>query len=261
WVGTEQPEKSRPVNRKPGVNLSHRDDLEKVQKELRETEGCTILIYDQTCAAEKRRRRKRGLMEDPAKRILINERVCEGCGDCGVQSNCLSIAPVETEFGRKRQIDQSTCNKDYSCVKGFCPSFVTVLGGDLKKPKAAAADDSVEAAFSGLPEPDYGDLSEPVAVLVTGIGGTGVVTIGAILAMAAHLEDKGVTTMDQTGLAQKGGAVTSHIRIARTPEDIHTVRIGVAGATTIIGCDMLVTADGDCLSKIRPAGSAIGETK
>ena len=261
WVVTDQPEKYGPVTLPAGVNLSHRDDLDTVQKKLRDTEGTTILIYDQTCAAEKRRRRKRGLMEDPAKRIIINERVCEGCGDCGVQSNCLSLAPVETEFGRKRQIDQSSCNKDYSCVKGFCPSFVTVLGGDLKKPKATAADNSVEAAFSDMPEPDYGDLSEPVAVLVTGIGGTGVVTIGAILAMAAHLEDKGATTMDQTGLAQKGGAVTSHIRIAKTPEDIHTVRIGIAGATTIIGCDMLVTADGDCLSKIRPAGSSIGETK
>lgn len=261
WVVTDQPEKYGPVNLKPGVNLSHRDDLETVQKTLRDTDGCTILIYDQTCAAEKRRRRKRGLMEDPAKRIIINERVCEGCGDCGVQSNCLSLAPVETEFGRKRQIDQSSCNKDYSCVKGFCPSFVTVLGGDLKKPKAASIDNTIEAAFSDMPNPDYGDLAEPAAVLVTGIGGTGVVTIGAILAMAGHLENKGVTTMDQTGLAQKGGAVTSHVRIGKTPEDIHTVRIGIAGATTIIGCDMLVTADGDCLSKIKPAGSSIGETK
>jgi indolepyruvate ferredoxin oxidoreductase len=261
WIVTDQPEKYGPVNLPAGVSLSHRDELDTVQKTLRDTEGCTILIYDQTCAAEKRRRRKRGLMEDPAKRIIINERVCEGCGDCGVQSNCVSIAPVETEFGRKRQIDQSTCNKDYSCVKGFCPSFVTVLGGDLKKPQAASVDAGIEAAFKDMPEPDYGDLSEPTALLVTGIGGTGVVTIGAILAMAGHLEDKGVTTMDQTGLAQKGGAVTSHIRIAKTPEDIHTVRIGIAGATTVIGCDMLVTADGDCMSKIKPAGSSIGETK
>ena len=261
WVVTDEPEKYGPINLPTGVSLSHRDELDTVQKTLRDTEGCTMLIYDQTCAAEKRRRRKRGLMEDPAKRIIINERVCEGCGDCGVQSNCVSIAPVETEFGRKRQIDQSTCNKDYSCVKGFCPSFVTVLGGGLKKPQAASVDNSIEAAFKDMPEPDFGDLSEPAALLVTGIGGTGVVTIGAILAMAGHIEDKGVTTMDQTGLAQKGGAVTSHIRIAKTPEDIHTVRIGIAGATTIIGCDMLVTADGDCMSKIKPAGSSIGETK
>jgi len=261
WIVTDQPEKYGPVNLPAGVSLSHRDELDKVQKTLRETEGCTVLIYDQTCAAEKRRRRKRGLMEDPAKRIIINERVCEGCGDCGVQSNCVSITPVETEFGRKRQIDQSTCNKDYSCVKGFCPSFVTVLGGDLKKPQAASVDAGVDAAFKDMPEPDYGDLSEPCALLVTGIGGTGVVTIGAILAMAGHIEEKGVTTMDQTGLAQKGGAVTSHIRIAKTPEDIHTVRIGIAGATAVIGCDMLVTADGDCMSKIKPAGAGIGETK
>jgi indolepyruvate ferredoxin oxidoreductase len=243
-----------------GTIIEHRDNLEQVQRALREMPGVTILIYDQTCAAEKRRRRKRGLMEDPAKRVLINERVCEGCGDCGKKSNCLSVAPVDTEFGRKRQIDQSTCNKDFSCVKGFCPSFVTVLGGGLKKPEAAKVDRESDAAFAGMPDPVLPSLENPVAILVTGIGGTGVVTIGAILAMAAHLEDKGATTMDQTGLAQKGGAVTSHIRLAKTPDDIHTVRIGVAGADVIIGADMLVTADGDCLSKIRPPGSG-AETK
>ncbi|HRJ67793.1 MAG TPA: indolepyruvate ferredoxin oxidoreductase family protein, partial [Alphaproteobacteria bacterium] len=260
-IVTDQPEKYAPVHLRDGITVSHRADLDKIQKELRDTEGCTILIYDQTCAAEKRRRRKRGLMEDPAKRVIINERVCEGCGDCGVQSNCVSIAPVETEFGRKRQIDQSTCNKDYSCVKGFCPSFVTITGGDLKKPSAASVDDAIEAFFKDMPEPDLGDLSEPASILVTGIGGTGVVTIGAILAMAAHIDGKGVTTMDQTGLAQKGGAVTSHIRIARKTDDIHTVRIGTAGASAIIGCDLLVTADGDCLSKIRPMGADLGATK
>ena len=244
-----------------GVELLHRDRLDDVQRSLREIPGTTALIYDQTCAAEKRRRRKRGLMPDPAKRIIINEQVCEGCGDCGVKSNCLSIAPVETEFGRKRQIDQSTCNKDYSCLKGFCPSFVTVLGGGLKKPSAASVSDALEAYFAKLPEPQLDDLSEPKALLVTGIGGTGVVTIGAILAMAAHIEGKGATTMDQTGLAQKGGAVTSHIRIAKTPADINTVRIGAAGADAIIGCDMLVTADGDTLSRVRPAGSALGSTR
>ncbi|TAL32470.1 MAG: indolepyruvate ferredoxin oxidoreductase family protein [Alphaproteobacteria bacterium] len=243
-----------------GTLIEHRDNLDAVQRKLRETPGVTVLIYDQTCAAEKRRRRKRGLMEDPAKRIIINERVCEGCGDCGKKSNCLSVAPVETEFGRKRQIDQSTCNKDYSCVKGFCPSFVTVLGGGLKKPEVAKADAEVDAFFNAMPEPAIGPLDKPVAILVTGVGGTGVVTIGAILAMAAHLEDKGATTMDQTGLAQKGGAVTSHVRLAKTPEEINTVRIGIAGANVIIGADMLVTADGDCLSKIRPKGSE-GETK
>ena len=249
-------EKYKGVDFPPGTKISHRDDMDKVQKEMRDIPGTTVLIYDQTCAAEKRRRRKRGLMVDPAKRVVINERVCEGCGDCGVQSNCMSIAPVETEFGRKRQIDQSTCNKDFSCVKGFCPSFVTVKGGQLKKPSAQKVDTSVEALFSAMPTPTLNDLSNPFALLVTGIGGTGVVTIGAILAMAAHLENKGATTMDQTGLAQKGGAVTSHIRIAKNPADIHTVRLGPAHADVIIAADMLVTADGDSLSKIR-----VGETK
>ncbi len=239
-----------------GIKISHRDNLDQIQRQLREVQGASVLIYDQTCAAEKRRRRKRGLMPDPAKRVVINERVCEGCGDCGEQSNCLSIAPVETEFGRKRQIDQSTCNKDFSCVKGFCPSFVTVLGGKLRKPGAAQINDDAETVFADMPEPALPDLTHPASILVNGIGGTGIVTIGAIMAMAAHLEGKGATTMDQTGLAQKGGAVTSHVRIAKSPEDIHTVRIGISEADVILGGDMLVTADGDCLSKIRN-----GETK
>ncbi len=243
-----------------GVIIDHRDNLDQIQRTLRDTPGVTILIYDQTCAAEKRRRRKRGLMEDPAKRVIVNERVCEGCGDCGKKSNCLSIAPVETEFGRKRQIDQSSCNKDFSCVKGFCPSFVTITGGGLKKPEVAKVGDEIADFFKAMPDPVIGNLTSPIAILVTGVGGTGVVTIGAILAMAAHLEDMGATTMDQTGLAQKGGAVTSHIRLAKKPEDINTVRIGIAGANVIIGADMLVTADGDCLSKIRPPGT-VGETK
>lgn len=256
WIVSDDPGKYGAIDWPAGTEVGHRDDLDRIQKQLRDTPGCTVLIYDQTCAAEKRRRRKRGLMEDPAKRIIINERVCEGCGDCGKKSNCLSIAPVETEFGRKRQIDQSTCNKDYSCVKGFCPSFVTVLGGKLKRPGARAVDDAQDALFRDMPEPALDPLDKPVAVFVTGIGGTGVVTIGAILAMAAHLENMGATTMDQTGLAQKGGAVTSHVRIARKPEDIHTVRISAGGANVIVACDMLVTADGDALSKIMP-----GETK
>ncbi len=261
YVVSDEPWKYTDLSVFPtGVIIDHRDNLDQIQRVLRETEGVTILIYDQTCAAEKRRRRKRGLMEDPAKRVIVNERVCEGCGDCGKKSNCLSIAPVETEFGRKRQIDQSSCNKDFSCVKGFCPSFVTITGGGLKKPEVAKVGDEVADFFKGMPDPIIGNLTSPIAILVTGVGGTGVVTIGAILAMAAHLEDMGATTMDQTGLAQKGGAVTSHIRLARKPEDINTVRIGIAGANVIIGADMLVTADGDCLSKIRPPGS-VGETK
>ncbi len=251
YIVSDDIEKYKSVNNFPSnVVIKHRDELDRVQKILREVEGCTILIYDQTCAAEKRRRRKRGLMEDPKKRVFINEKVCEGCGDCGKKSNCLSIHPVETEMGRKRKIDQSSCNKDFSCVKGFCPSFVTVEGGDLRKPEAKAVDEKELKAFKDMVEPILPEIKKSTAILVTGIGGTGVVTIGALLAMAAHLEDKGCTTMDQTGLAQKGGAVTSHIRIAKRPEDIQTVRIDAGGADVILGCDLLVTADGDALSKI-----------
>ena len=182
-----------------------------MQRELRETPGTTVLLYDQTCAAEKRRRRKRGKFADPAKRVVINELVCEGCGDCGVKSNCVSVAPVETEFGRKRTIDQSSCNKDYSCVNGFCPSFVTVEGGQLRKPKKAEAADFSAAC----PSRSLAERAEPYGILVTGIGGTGVITIGALLGMAAHLEGKGCSVLDMTGLAQKNGAVVSHVRIAR----------------------------------------------
>jgi indolepyruvate ferredoxin oxidoreductase len=206
----------------------------------------SVLIYDQTCAAEKRRRRKRKLMPDPAKRTFINTLVCEGCGDCGVKSNCVSVLPVETEFGRKREIDQSNCNKDFSCVKGFCPSFVTVHGGTLKKRKGVGKVD-----FSALPEPTLPALDQPWNILVTGIGGTGVVTIGALLGMAAHLEGKGGTVLDQTGLAQKGGAVTTHVRIAREPKDIHAVRIAAGEADLVLGCDMVVVNDYWALSKIR----------
>ena len=182
-----------------------------MQRELAEVPGVTVLIYDQTCAAEKRRRRKRGNFPDPDKRVIINELVCEGCGDCGVQSNCVSVQPLETEWGRKRTIDQSSCNKDFSCVKGFCPSFVTVHGATLKKGTGVAGDHEL----APLPEPDAaGDRSRPYNIIVTGVGGTGVVTVGGILGMAAHLEGKGVGVLDMAGLAQKGGAVFSHIRIA-----------------------------------------------
>src|SRR5205814_3309204 len=195
----------------------------------------------------KRRRRKRGKYPDPAKRVVINELVCEGCGDCGIKSNCVSVAPVETEFGRKRTIDQSSCNKDYSCVNGFCPSFVTVEGGSLRKPKKADAAD-----FSRLSAPPaVASTAEPYGILVTGIGGTGVVTIGALLGMAAHLEGKGVSVLDMTGLAQKGGAVFSHIRIANRPEDIHAVRIASGDADLLIGCDIVVAASPDGLAKLR----------
>jgi len=235
----------------PGVSFHHRDDLDRVQRDLREWTGVSVLVYDQTCAAEKRRRRKRGTFPDPAKRLIINELVCEGCGDCGVQSNCLAVAPVETEFGRKRAIDQSACNKDYSCAKGFCPSFVVVEGGRLRKPKKAATAPQ-DAGFAALPEPELPELDEPYGMLVTGVGGTGVVTIGALLGMAAHIEGKGVSVLDMTGLAQKGGAVISHVRLAETPEDIHAVRIAAGEARLVLGCDMVVAASPEAVGKMRP---------
>jgi indolepyruvate ferredoxin oxidoreductase len=230
----------------PNTPIYHRDRLDSVQRELREYPGTSILIYDQTCATEKRRRRKRGKLVDPAKRVFINETVCEGCGDCGVQSNCLSIIPVETELGRKRAIDQSSCNKDYSCVKGFCPSFVTVEGGRLRKGSAIAAD---ESAFRTLPEPVIPDTTRPFNILITGVGGTGVVTLGALLGMAAHLDGKGVSVLDMTGMAQKYGAVFSHLRIADRPEDLHAARIATGEAHAIIGGDLVVTAGTEALSK------------
>jgi len=242
---------SRPEIFPSGVEFIHRDELDAVQRRLRETPGVSVLIYDQTCATEKRRRRKRGRMEDPKKRVFVNSLVCEGCGDCGEKSFCVSVLPKETEYGRKREIDQSNCNKDFSCVKGFCPSFVTVHGGDLKKRKGKGQVD-----FSVLPEPAFAtDLAQPWNILVTGIGGTGVVTIGALIGMAAHLEGKGGTVLDQTGLAQKGGAVTCHLRIARQPSDIHAVRIAAGEADLVLGCDMVVVNDYWALSKIR-AGRA-----
>jgi indolepyruvate ferredoxin oxidoreductase len=230
----------------PRTTVRHRDDLDLVQRELREIGGVTAIVYDQTCAAEKRRRRKRGRFPDPARRVVINELVCEGCGDCSTASNCVSVVPVETEFGRKRAIDQSSCNKDYSCLKGFCPSFVTVEGGSLKKRGGGDLD---EAGLPALPEPALPNLVEPYGILVTGVGGTGVVTIGALIGMAAHLEGKGVTVLDMTGLAQKGGAVLSHIRIAERPDDIHAVRISAASADLLLGCDLVVSAGSEALSR------------
>ena len=246
---SDDPEKWINVEGFPkGVALEHRDDLDRVQRELREVPGVTVIIYEQTCAAEKRRRRKRKLAVDPAKRIFINQAVCEGCGDCGVVSNCVSLLPVETEVGRKRAIDQSGCNKDYSCVKGFCPSFVTVYDGAPKKRRGS----SVDPGFNKLPAPAIrSKLEQPWNILVTGVGGTGVVTIGALVGMAAHLEGKGTTVLDQTGLAQKGGAVTCHVRIAKQPSDIHAVRIAAGEADLVIGCDVVVVNDYWALSKIR----------
>ncbi len=229
----------------PGTAIHPRDELDAVQRMLREVPGVTALVYDQTCAAEKRRRRKRGTSPDPALRVVINDRVCEGCGDCGEKSNCLSVVPVETEYGRKRAIDQSTCNKDLSCVKGFCPSFVTVEGGQLRRRPAVAP------GGEALTEPAMAALDRPWGILVTGVGGTGVVTIGALLGMAAHIEGKGVAVLDMTGLAQKGGSVYSHIRIAARPEDIHAVRIAAGEANAVIGCDMIVAASDEAIAKMQ----------
>ncbi len=231
-----------------GVAFHDRSALDAVQKQLREVKGVSILIYEQTCATEKRRRRKRGKLEDPAKRVVVNSLVCEGCGDCGKKSFCVSVLPKETEFGRKRDIDQSNCNKDYSCTTGFCPSFVTVHGGKLRK--GSRRDGS--ALLDNLPAPVVrGTLERPWNILITGVGGTGVVTIGALLGMAGHLEGKGSSVLDQTGLAQKGGAVTTHIRIARSPAEIHAVRIAAGEADLVLGCDMVVVNDYWALSKVR----------
>ncbi|HET7764792.1 MAG TPA: indolepyruvate ferredoxin oxidoreductase family protein [Burkholderiales bacterium] len=232
----------------PGVTVRPREDLDAVQRELREKTGVSAIIYVQTCATEKRRRRKRAEFPDPPRRVVINEQVCEGCGDCSVVSNCLSVEPLETEFGRKRIINQSACNKDYSCLKGFCPSFVTVEGGALRKGKAAAA--GGEADFPALPEPQPRALERPHATLVTGIGGMGVITIGQIMAVAAHLEGKGATALDMSGLAQKFGPVMSHVRIARAPEELHSVRVGVGAADLVLGCDLVVTSGTEALSKM-----------
>jgi len=252
-VVTDEPHKyPAAVNWAPGVTVRHRDELDEVQRELRATPGVTALIYDQTCASEKRRRRKRGAFPDPAKRVVINDMVCEGCGDCSVKSNCLSVEPFETEYGRKRKINQSTCNKDYSCVKGFCPSLVTVEGGQLKKGKSAAV--SLDDDFA-LAEPELPALDRAFGVLVTGIGGTGVITIGQILAMAAHLEGKGVSVLDMSGLAQKYGAVMSHVKLAASPEALHAARLGAGDANLVVGCDLVVTATTDALEKMNPAAT------
>jgi indolepyruvate ferredoxin oxidoreductase len=230
-----------------GATIHHRRELDRVQRELREVEGLTVLIYDQTCAAEKRRRRKRGLYPDPPKRAFINDLVCEGCGDCSATSNCVSVQPLETEFGRKRQIDQSNCNKDFSCVEGFCPSFVTVHGGRPKPAVKQAV--AIDDLFGNLPVPPARSLEQPYNILIAGIGGTGVITIGALLGMAAHLEGKGCSALDFTGLAQKNGAVMSHVRIAARPEDIAAVRIAAGGADLLLGCDIVVSASAAGLSR------------
>jgi indolepyruvate ferredoxin oxidoreductase len=231
----------------PGLTIHHREELMAVQEGLAKVPGLTVLIYDQTCAAEKRRRRKRGQFPDPEKRVVINDLVCEGCGDCGVKSNCVSVQPLETEFGRKRTIDQSSCNKDYSCLKGFCPSFVTVMGAKLKRGEGIAE----RADSVALPEPVMPRIGTTYNVIVTGVGGTGIVTIGAIMGMAAHIEGKGIGIIDMAGLAQKGGAVYSHIRIAERPEDIHAIRVGAGAADLVLGGDIVVVGNKKVLSAVK----------
>src|SRR5690606_17430862 len=253
----DEPDRYEGAGAIDGIEVFHRDHLEFVQKRLRETPGCTVLVYDQTCASEKRRRRKRVVdgkpgFPDPARRVFINERVCEGCGDCSVQSSCVSVEPVETVFGRKRRINQSSCNKDYSCLKGFCPSFVTIEGGGLRRPQAR------DASNSGLPslaEPSIPVLEtdHPIfGLLVAGVGGTGVITIGQLLCMAAHLVGLGVSVVGMAGLAQKGGAVTSHVQIARAPEQLNGTRSGTGEADVVIGADLVVAAGNDALTRMRP---------
>lgn len=234
WILSENPEHYKGDDMvPPDVPVLHRDYIEKVMEEARQTKGTSVIIYDQTCAAEKRRRRKRGQYPDPPKRVFINKSVCEGCGDCSVQSNCLAVQPVETEYGRKRTINQSLCNKDFSCLKGFCPSFVTVHGADLVKTQSEDSD----AIFNDLPEPDVPEIDQDYNIMVTGIGGTGVTTIGALIGMAAHLEGKRAAILDQAGLAQKGGEVLSHIRLSNDQEKLRTAHIIAGGADLLLACD------------------------
>lgn len=238
WILSEQPEIYKDMKGIPdSVKVLGRDQLANIMKECQETEGTSVIIYDQTCAAEKRRRRKRGLYPDPAKRVIINDNVCEGCGDCSVQSNCIAVQPLETEYGRKRQINQSLCNKDFSCLKGFCPSFVTVYGGELRKTKASDAGE--KDIFSDIPAPTIPALDAAYNIVVTGIGGTGVLTIGALLGMAAHMEDKFCRNLDMTGLAQKGGEVLSHVRISSNTDDLRTGHIIAGGSDLLLACDIV----------------------
>jgi indolepyruvate ferredoxin oxidoreductase len=285
-IVTDEPKKyPKDIQWPSGVTIHHRDDLDVVQRELATIPGVTVLIYDQTCAAEKRRRRKRGAFPDPDKRVIINDLVCEGCGDCSVQSNCVAVQPLETEFGRKRVIDQSNCNKDFSCLRGFCPSFVTVHGAKPKRASTFSQGENVGAerpdegsVLSGdgtplartaapvsaspfrrgeIPEPPRRTIDHTYNIIVTGVGGTGVVTIGAILGMAAHLEGKGCGMIDMAGLAQKGGAVYSHVRLANTPADIHAIRVSAGAAHLILGCDLVVTGTKRVLASVKEGQTAL----
>ena len=257
-IVTDEPEKyPATVNWPKGTTIRHRKELELVQKELQQVKGVSALIYDQTCAAEKRRRRKRGQFPNPPKRVFINQEVCEGCGDCNKKSNCVSVQPLDTEFGRKRKIDQSNCNKDYSCLDGFCPSFVSVHGGGPRKGEAASTGDELGAIFAGLPAPAAVPLADAYNVLITGIGGTGVLTVGSILGMAAHLDGKACSVMDITGMAQKGGAVVTHLRFGASRDKLFATRLWENSADLVIGCDLVVTTSAATLDLVRGESARI----
>ncbi len=250
----DDPDRYAGVPMPPGVTLRHRDEMDETQREFREYEGVSVILYDQPCATERRRLRKRGKWADPAIRTFIHPEVCEGCGDCGKVSNCMAIEPLETEFGRKRRINQSSCNKDYSCVDGFCPSFVTVHGGSLRKVDVATP---LSPYLPPVPEPALPAIGKPYNILVAGIGGSGVVTVSQTLAVAAYLDGLFSSNLDLTGLSQKYGAVTAHVRIARTPDALHATRIAAGEADAMIGCDLIVAASDECLSKLNAGSSAV----
>ncbi|HET6951690.1 MAG TPA: indolepyruvate ferredoxin oxidoreductase family protein, partial [Acidimicrobiales bacterium] len=255
-VVTDDPARWKRADLPSGTTVHHREELDRLQRQLREIPGTTVIVYEQECAAEKRRKRKRGKYPDPDLRVVINERICEGCGDCSVQSNCISIEPVETELGRKRRINQSSCNKDYSCLLGYCPSFVTVKGAKLRA--SATKLPALPAALTAaLPAPGVAPSDSPASVLLAGIGGTGIVTMGALVGMAAHLEGKGVTVLDVAGLAQKNGPVTSHVRVYDRPDEVHATRIEAGGADVLIGADIVVASSQECLSKIAADRTAL----
>ena len=239
------------------VAVRPRGQLDQVQRELRAFDGVSVLIYDQACATELRRQRKRNPAIDVARRALINAEVCEGCGDCGVKSNCMSVEPLETELGRKRKINQSSCNKDLSCVEGFCPSFVTVRGGHLRKASAIGSKAPQVEAWGELPLPVLPDTKGGYGLLVAGIGGTGIVTVGAILAMAASLEGREASVLDVTGMAQKYGAVMSHLRFAPPGEALRSARLGSGEADVLIGCDLIVASGDEALGKLSPGRSHV----
>lgn len=252
-ITTDDPDKYKGVDLVSGVTVDHRRELERLQRELRDTDGVTVLIHDQECAAEKRRRRKQKVLPEPPRKLFINTAVCEGCGDCGVQSNCLSLIPVETPFGRKRAIDQSSCNKDYSCADGFCPSFVSVVGATLHKHPADSTDqakEKLQTLITQLPLPKFPAAKSTCNILVAGVGGTGVVTIGAILSMAAHLEGRAASVLDITGLAQKGGTVVSHVRVSASPDSTGAVRINAGQADVAILCDPVAGSSQEVLDAI-----------